>query len=65
MAKYEGFSNAKDADAGFRAATNDAFRKYKADKDAPTPPRRLRVTEMYVEVENPIHGYIVVLEPQP
>jgi hypothetical protein len=64
--KYEGFSNAmEDPDAGFRAATKDAVEKYKAKEGAPAPgePVRLRVAGMYVNVQNPIHGYIVELEP--
>jgi hypothetical protein len=64
--KWEGYSNAtEDNDAGFRAAARDAVEKYKADKGAPQPgaPVRLKVTDMYVDVQNPIHGFIVVLGP--
>ncbi len=50
----------------FRAATKAAVDEYKAKEGAPAPgaPVRLRVAEMYVDVQNPIHGYIVELEPQ-
>jgi hypothetical protein len=64
--QFEGVSNAmEDPDAGFRAATKAAVEKYKAERGAPDPgsPVRLKVLEMYVDVQNPIHGYIVVLEP--
>jgi hypothetical protein len=62
--KYEGRSDATaDPDAGFRAAAKDAVEKYKQDNQP--RPARLSVREMYVEVENPIHGYIVVLETTP
>ena len=69
MAKrYRGVSDAAagDPDAGFRAATKAAVEEYKAKEGAPAPgaPVRLRVAEMYVDVQNPIHGYIVELEPQ-
>jgi hypothetical protein len=69
MAKrYQGVSNAADGDpdAGFRAATKAAVEEYKAKEGPPAPgsPVRLRVAEMYVDVQNPIHGYIVELEPQ-
>jgi hypothetical protein len=65
MAKrYTGSSDpTKDPDAGFRKATQDAVEKYKADQGEGEPVR-LRVAEMYVEVQNPIHGYIVELEPE-
>jgi hypothetical protein len=66
--RIEGVSNlADDPDAGFRAAAKDAVEKYKAKHGAPAPgkPVRLKVTEMYVNVQNPIHGYIVVLEGNP
>ena len=64
----EGVSKcADDPDAGFRAATKDAVEKYKETHGTPEPgsPVRLRVAEMYVRVQNPIHDYIVVLETQP
>jgi hypothetical protein len=68
MAKrYQGVSNADgDPDAGFRAAAKAAVEDYKAKEGVPTPgsPVRLRVAEMYVDVQNPIHGYIVELEPE-
>jgi hypothetical protein len=66
MAKrFRGVSNAtEDPDAGFRAATKVAVEKYKEERGSPEPgsPVRLRVAEMYVNVQNPIHGYIVDLE---
>jgi hypothetical protein len=63
--QYEGISHAQsDPDAGFRAATRDAVERYKAEQpEERTEPVRLRVAEMYVSVQNPIHDYIVVLEP--
>jgi hypothetical protein len=65
MAHYRGISNIdvdKD-DAGFRAATRAAVEDYKATLGKPLQkPVRLKVAEMYVEVRNPIHDYIVVLE---
>jgi hypothetical protein len=64
--RYEGYSDAtKDQDAGFRAAARDAVEKYKAENGKPEPgqPVRLKVTDMYVDVQNPIHGFIVVLGP--
>jgi hypothetical protein len=64
---YQGVSDATsgDPDAGFRAAARAAVEEYKAKEGAPAPgsPVRLRVAEMYVDVQNPIHGYIVELEP--
>jgi hypothetical protein len=69
--KYEGFSAAQDPEAGFRAATQAAVDKFNADRAAGTGgeaaggPVRLKVKGMYVEVQNPIHGYIVVLEGNP
>jgi hypothetical protein len=64
---FEGFSDAKGADAGFREATRDAVKKYNAQRAsagarAHDEPVRLRVADMYVSVQNPIHGWIVVLE---
>jgi hypothetical protein len=68
MAKrYQGVSSADvDPDAGFRAAAKAAVEDYKTKEGAPAPgePVRLRVTGMYVDVKNPIHGYIVELEPE-
>lgn len=64
MPKFEGVSRiADDPEAGFRAATKAAVETYKAEVGAPEPgkPVRLKVEEMYVEVQNPIHDYIVVL----
>jgi hypothetical protein len=62
MAKtWEGRANAQDPDGGFRKAAADAVEKYKADNGA--LPTQLKVAEMYVEVRNPIHQYIVVLGP--
>jgi hypothetical protein len=64
--RFEGYSDAtKDSDAGFRRAAQDAVEKYKAQKGAPKQgePVRLKVTDMYVDVQNPIHGFIVVLGP--
>jgi hypothetical protein len=65
--KYKGFSDAKNPDAGFRAATQDAVEKYKAKEGTPKPgaPVHLKVTEMSVEVRNPIHGYSIELETTP
>ncbi len=63
--RYEGVSHTKeDGDAGFRAATHKAVESYKAREGTPKPgePVRLRVAEMYVNVQNPIHEYIVELE---
>ena len=64
MPRFEGVSRAtEDSEAGFRAATKDAVERFKAEHGAPEPgkPVRLRVVEMYVDVQNPIHDYIVVL----
>jgi hypothetical protein len=65
--RYKGVSDAATGDsaAGFRAAAQAAVEDYKQKEGAPAPgsPVRLRVAEMYVEVQNPIHGYIVELEP--
>ena len=63
--RYRGVSRAEDQDAGFRMATHNAVEEYKAKAGAPKPgqPVRLRVAEMYVEVQNPIHEFIVDLEP--
>jgi hypothetical protein len=65
--KYEGRSDAAaDPDAGFRAAAKNAVDNYrKENPPQPGAPERLSVREMYVEVQNPIHGYIVVLETTP
>jgi hypothetical protein len=62
--RYRGVSRAEDDDAGFRAATHKAVEDYKAKAGAPKPgePVKLRVAEMYVEVHNPIHEFIVDLE---
>lgn len=62
--RYRGVSRAEDQDAGFRHATHAAVEEYKAQAGAPEPgqPVRLRVAEMYVEVHNPIHEFIVDLE---
>jgi hypothetical protein len=66
MAKrFRGVAHVTDnPDAGFRAATQKAVDKYKEERGAPDPgsPVRLRVADMYVDVQNPIHGYIVDLE---
>jgi hypothetical protein len=66
MAHYEGVSSASEEGAGFRAATAAAVETYKQANGAPQAgtPVRLRVAEMYVNVQNPIHEFIVVLEPQ-
>ncbi|HET6642572.1 MAG TPA: hypothetical protein VFG93_04805, partial [Gaiellaceae bacterium] len=59
--RFEGVSSAmEDPDAGFRAATKAAVEKFKAEGggSALGSPVRLRVSEMYVDVQNPIHGYI-------
>lgn len=63
MARYEGISSADNPDAGFRAATQDAVEKFKAAEGAPEPgkPVRLKVVEMYVSVQNPIHDYRIIL----
>jgi hypothetical protein len=62
--RYRGVSRAENQDAGFRQATQDAVEQYKAKAGPPKPgePVRLRVAEMYVEVHNPIHEFIVDLE---
>jgi hypothetical protein len=60
--RYRGVSRAADQDAGFRQATHNAVEEYKAKAGAPGEPVRLRVAEMYVEVHNPIHEFIVDLE---
>jgi hypothetical protein len=64
--RYRGVSRAADDDAGFRKATQHAVDEYKAKAGAPKPgePVRLRVAEMYVEVHNPIHEFIVDLETE-
>jgi hypothetical protein len=64
MPQVEGVSSAESPEAGFRAATQDAVDKFKAEHGAPEAgkPVRLRVAEMYVTVQNPIHDYIVVLD---
>lgn len=65
MPRFEGSSETKNnPDAGFRAATQDAVEKFKAQRGAPKSdaPVRLRVADMYVRVRNPVHDYIVVLE---
>jgi hypothetical protein len=67
MMEFEGKSNAlDDSEAGFRAATRAAVEEFKAQHgEKREEPVRLRVKEMYVEVQNPIHDYIVVLEQAP
>ena len=60
--RYRGVSRAADQDAGFRQATHAAVEDYKAKAGAPSEPVRLRVADMYVEVHNPIHEFIVDLE---
>ena len=68
MAKYRGVSSSsEDDDAGFRAATRKAVDEYKAKEGAPEAgkPVELRVAEMYVKVQNPIHEFIVELETKP
>jgi hypothetical protein len=69
MAHYRGSSNTRDFSAGFRRATEAAVEEYKKSSEyqtwlagSPDGPKRLKVAEMYVEVRNPIHDYIVVLE---
>jgi hypothetical protein len=62
--RYRGVSRADDDDAGFRKATHNAVEEYKAKAGAPSEPIRLRVAEMYVEVHNPIHEFIVDLEQE-
>jgi hypothetical protein len=64
MPQFEGISRAADQEAGFRAATQAAVERFKEDHGPPEPgkPVRLRVAEMYVTVQNPIHDYIVVLD---
>jgi hypothetical protein len=65
--RYRGVSRAADDDAGFRKATHEAVEEYKAKVGTPKPgePIRLRVADMYVEVQNPIHEFIVDLEVEP
>lgn len=65
--RYEGVSLADgDKDAGFRAATRKAVDDYKDKEGAPEPgkPVELSVAEMYVRVQNPIHEFVVVLQPR-
>jgi hypothetical protein len=64
--RYRGVSRADDDDAGFRKATHEAVEAYKQQVGKPQPgkPVRLRVAEMYVEVHNPIHEFIVDLETE-
>jgi hypothetical protein len=63
--RYEGISDAKDPEAGFRAAAKDAVEKFKADAgEKREAPVRLRVVDMYVSVQNPIHDYRVVLQAE-
>lgn len=64
---YRGVSPANETNAGFRAATGKAVDDYKAKRGLPKAgkPVQLRVADMYVTVQNPIHEYIVVLEPRP
>jgi hypothetical protein len=65
MPRFEGSSETKNnPEAGFRAATQDAVEKFKAQRGGSEhdEPVRLRVAEMYVRVRNPVHDYIVVLE---
>ncbi|MGH3115783.1 MAG: hypothetical protein ACRDQ2_01435 [Gaiellales bacterium] len=65
---YRGSSNIdENEDAGFRDATRKAVEDYHAKNGPPKPgePVELRVTEMYVKVQNPIHEFIVVLEDNP
>ena len=64
MPQFEGISRAADQEAGFRAATQAAVERFKEEHGTPEPgqPVRLRVAEMYVTVQNPIHDYIVVLD---
>jgi hypothetical protein len=63
--RYEGTST-----DGFKAAVDDAWEKAKAEDGKSKKakgtggPARLRVAEMYVTASNPIHDYIVVLEPE-
>ena len=65
--RYRGVSRAADQDAGFRQATHAAVEDYKGKKGKPKEgePVRLRVADMYVEVHNPIHEFIVDLEVEP
>jgi hypothetical protein len=60
-AEWEGNVLASDDGAGFRRATEVAVDKYREDPETPAEPVRLKVLNMYVEVQNPIHQYIVVL----
>jgi hypothetical protein len=49
----------------FKEAAKDAVANYEADRGVPPPgePVTLKVVEMYVTVENPLHDYKVVLGP--
>jgi hypothetical protein len=50
---------------GFAAAAKDAVKKWEGDNDPPPHGElvTLRVVEMYVTVENPLHDYRVRLGP--
>ena len=50
---------------GFAAAAKDAVEKYEEEHGPPPPDElvTLRVVEMYVTVENPLHDYRVLLGP--
>jgi hypothetical protein len=61
--EWKGVVKASDDGAGFRRATELAVDEYKADPETADEPVRLKVVNMYVQVQNPIHEYIVVLGP--
>lgn len=57
--KYEGKSQ-----DGFKSATEAAWEEAKRHGHEGGQTRRLRVAGMYIEASNPIHEFIVVLEPE-
>lgn len=55
---YEGHS-----ELGFSLATKDAIEDYERKKGKPDKRTRLRVVDMFVDFENPVRDYIVILGP--
>ncbi|HEY7149276.1 MAG TPA: hypothetical protein VH420_07505 [Gaiellaceae bacterium] len=56
------------SEAGFSFATRDAVEAYEKKHGPPSAKGetlRLRVVDLYVEFENPVRDYIVVLGPPP
>lgn len=58
--RWEGVS-----EESFKEAAKEAVEHYERDRGVPPPgePVTLKVIEMYVTVENPLHDYRVVLGP--